>query len=182
MRASLIPHADTVGSPIESIEVEIRRNGDRLWLTFLLWGNTARVLWPRPTGPVTIDALANAGRKDELWRHTCCEAFIATDDGYREFNFATTGQWASYSFSGYRQNMAPAPEAAELVSLEGRGGYNELGFVLELPPEARRLALSAVIEDIDGTISYWALAHPPGKPDFHHPDSFALTLPPLETA
>jgi hypothetical protein len=42
-----------------------------------------------------------------------------------------------------------------------------------------RLGLSAVIEDIDGRLSYWALKHPPGKPDFHHPDSFALdvTLP-----
>ena len=33
-----------------------------------------------------------------------------------------------------------------------------------------------VIEELDGTKSYWALAHPPGKPDFHHPDCFALTL------
>ena len=39
-----------------------------------------------------------------------------------------------------------------------------------------KLALSAVIEELDGTKSYWALAHPPGKPDFHHPDCFALTL------
>ncbi len=39
-----------------------------------------------------------------------------------------------------------------------------------------RLALSAVIEDSDGGLSYWALAHPRGKPDFHHADSFALTL------
>ncbi|MBI3061386.1 MAG: hypothetical protein HYY83_05345 [Deltaproteobacteria bacterium] len=28
----------------------------------------------------------------------------------------------------------------------------------------------------DGTISYWALKHPPGKPDFHHPDAFALEI------
>ncbi len=39
------------------------------------------------------------------------------------------------------------------------------------------LALSAVIEEKEGTKSYWALKHPPGKPDFHHPDCFALTLP-----
>ena len=38
------------------------------------------------------------------------------------------------------------------------------------------------MKDVDGGISYWALAHPPGKPDFHHPDSFALTLPPPEPA
>jgi len=39
------------------------------------------------------------------------------------------------------------------------------------------VGLSAVIEEIDGTKSYWALRHPPGPPDFHHPDCFALTLP-----
>jgi hypothetical protein len=37
--------------------------------------------------------------------------------------------------------------------------------------------LSAIIEEADGTRSYWALAHPPGEPDFHHPDCFALELP-----
>jgi hypothetical protein len=38
------------------------------------------------------------------------------------------------------------------------------------------MALSAVIEATDGTLSYWALAHPSDKPDFHHPDSFVLEL------
>jgi len=39
-----------------------------------------------------------------------------------------------------------------------------------------RLAVSAVIEELDGRISYWALAHPPGKPDFHHADGFVVML------
>jgi hypothetical protein len=33
-----------------------------------------------------------------------------------------------------------------------------------------------VIEENDGMLSYWSLKHPPGNPDFHHPDSFALEL------
>ena len=33
-----------------------------------------------------------------------------------------------------------------------------------------RIGLSAVIETTDGALSYWALAHPAEKPDFHHPD------------
>jgi hypothetical protein len=41
-----------------------------------------------------------------------------------------------------------------------------------------RLALSAVIEDENGKLSYWALKHPPGKPNFHHPDAFTLELVP----
>ena len=43
--------------------------------------------------------------------------------------------------------------------------------------ERWQLALSAVIEEIDGTKSYWALAHAPGPPDFHNRDCFIATLP-----
>jgi hypothetical protein len=172
MRASLIPYPGTTGAPAESITVDIRREGDRLELTYLVRGDTARIRPAAPGEPV---------RTDELWRHTCFEAFISTDDGYREFNFATTGQWASYSFTGYRQDMAPAAEEAVLTSLEGRGDSLDLGFVVDLPVSAERLALSAVIEDVDGGLSYWALVHPSSKPDFHNARSFTLVLPASET-
>lgn len=46
------------------------------------------------------------------------------------------------------------------------------------PGKACHVGLSAVIEEADGTKSYWALAHPPGKPDFHHGDGFALEMAP----
>jgi hypothetical protein len=35
-----------------------------------------------------------------------------------------------------------------------------------------------VIEETNGNKSYWALAHPAGKPDFHHADGFAYELSP----
>jgi hypothetical protein len=38
------------------------------------------------------------------------------------------------------------------------------------------LGLAAVIEEQDGALSYWALRHPAGTPDFHHPEAFALAL------
>ena len=41
---------------------------------------------------------------------------------------------------------------------------------------AIEVGLSAVIEEQGGVLSYWALRHPPGKPDFHHRDSFAMEL------
>ena len=40
------------------------------------------------------------------------------------------------------------------------------------------LGLSTVVEDNHGRLSYWALRHPSGKPDFHHPDTFALEIVP----
>ena len=41
------------------------------------------------------------------------------------------------------------------------------------------VGLTAVIEArdvIDDARSYWALAHPAERPDFHHPDSFTLSI------
>ena len=87
-----------------------------------------------------------------------------------------SGQWASYRFDGYRAGMATADEQVLFDIHEGRGDYMDLGFLIDMPDAPRRLGLSAVIEDADGTMSYWALAHPSDAPDFHHPDSFILDL------
>jgi hypothetical protein len=38
-----------------------------------------------------------------------------------------------------------------------------------------RIGLAAVIETPQG-LSYWALRHPDGRPDFHHGDGFVLLL------
>ena len=54
-------------------------------------------------------------------------------------------------------------------------GLSNLAF-----DEPYSLGLSAVIEQTDGRKSYWARAHAPGKPDFHHPDAVAACLPPVE--
>ena len=42
---------------------------------------------------------------------------------------------------------------------------------------ALEIGLSAVIERLDGSLSYWSLHHPPGRPDFHHHDARAVRLP-----
>ena len=47
------------------------------------------------------------------------------------------------------------------------------------PSVTSELGLSAVIEEQDGTKSYWALAHPDGPPDFHDPACFAASLSPI---
>ena len=139
-------------------------------------------------GPVSSLSLPPAGppeRTDELWRRTCFEAFLLSDDGgYYEFNFAPSRRWAAYRFRGYRAGMAMADVLTPPIASRVGGGQFELRAPLHLEaveglsPEAPlRVALSAVLEELDGGRSYWALAHPPGKPDFHHPDSFALELP-----
>jgi hypothetical protein len=48
----------------------------------------------------SVPAAVAAARTDELWRHTCFEAFVRTSPApaYYEFNFAPSTQWAAYRF------------------------------------------------------------------------------------
>jgi hypothetical protein len=125
-------------------------------------------------------------RADGLWKHTCFEAFVAISGapGYFEFNFSPSQEWAVYRFDGYRAGMSPvgggsSPE----ISVRRFDHRLELDSAVRLQETAAlggklhlRLALAAVIEEDNGRLSYWALKHAPGKPDFHHPDGFALEL------
>ena len=128
-----------------------------------------------------LDRLRIPGRRparfvDGLWRHTCFEVFLARKGAhaYREYNLAPSGEWAGYVFRKYRlrgNDEAPAPRTR--IRRSGRG----LQVDLKIKAQGRmRVGLSAVIQEKDGGISYWALRHPPGKPDFHHRRAFALEL------
>ena len=177
----LTPHPTTGPTPVDRIGVHVERLGEvGLKLRYQVFGDLTRLKLPD---------FERAGRTDGLWRSTCFEAFVKPEggEGYLECNFAGL-QWAAYRFSGFREGMADA--AVEPRGIEGSLRDCSLAIEIEpgrfarpdLPAPAWRIGLSAVIEDMDGGISYWALAHPPGKPDFHHPDSFILTLPPPEPA
>lgn len=133
---------------------------------------------------LNLPPIETGGRADGLWRHSCFEAFVAVPlrAGYLEFNFAPSTRWAVYAFDGYRSGMRVAVEvAAPQIAVQVAPDRYVLQATVDLPVPSRdswRLGLSAVIEDAGGAISYFALAHPPGKPDFHHPDCFACELPP----
>jgi len=169
VRLFLTPHPDF---PVDSaINVEVVRSIGLLALRYTLKGAVADLAIPPSAAP---------GRTDELWKHTCFEAFIqpTPGDGYLEFNFAPSTQWAAYAFTGYRQGMSPADIPPPTIQTRATDTTLELAVTLRgLPPGPCRLALTAVIETISGAKSYWALAHPPGKPDFHHIAGFAYHLP-----
>jgi hypothetical protein len=123
-----------------------------------------------------------ARRVDGLWRHTCFEVFVMADAGpaYREFNVSPSGEWAAYAFRGYREGVAPIAEAAPVIQVRRDGGRLSVGIGIggNCLPRARdlQLGLSAVVENGDGALSYWALRHPSEQPDFHHADAFTLKL------
>ncbi len=181
MRQLLRLHPDSRCFAAANIEVEIERpQTNSLVLSYIVTGKISDICMP----PVMA-----AARSDELWRHTCFEAFVRSSLGaeYYEFNFAPSTQWAAYRFNSYRSGMCVAAEISALP-IEMRSspdGYTlqatlDLDRLSSLPRDASwRLGLSAVIEDISGCRSYWALAHPPGKPDFHHSDCFAYEFFPV---
>lgn len=166
MPATLIRHPGSKG-PDVGICVHHERQGDRLWVRFVVEGDVAAIRWP---------ATKPGGREDFLWQHTCFEVFVTTSDGYREFNLSPSRQWASYRFSSYRADMVDAPEGVKGLALDLASDMLALEAHLELPLDARTMALSTVIEAHDGSKSYWALTHPGETPDFHHPASFTLDL------
>jgi hypothetical protein len=125
-------------------------------------------------------------RGEELWTHTCFEAFLAVmgTTAYSELNFAPSHAWAMYRFSARREGMAVVSDArAPEITVRRRAAGLTLAatvfwhdLIRAAAPLALRVGVAAVLEDESGSLSYWALRHPPGKPDFHHPDSFILEL------
>ena len=183
MEATLRPHPDTPAPFVESFDVIVGRGPFGLSLEYSIRGDTCSIAVPDPAEPA---------RRDALWRTTCFEAFIRGEAGeaYVEVNLSPSNEWAAYAFAGYRDGMRPLEEVPdpEIFALHDEGllqltGHVDLARVPSLSLyDTWHIGLSAVIEAADGSKSYWALKHPPGKPDFHHRDCFALELPPPNPA
>ncbi len=176
-KRKLFPHPEY---PAPSIEIGAKVSlvgSDVLKLEYVVIGAITKLCLP----PLVLPKPA-----DGLWKHSCFEAFVGerNKSSYVEFNFSPSRLWASYRFEDYRDGMQPAIDLfAPHIYTETDG---EVRFALTAWLDIAKLGnlwpmtlgLSAVIEDRDGCLSYWALAHPPGKPDFHHKDCFALELAP----
>jgi hypothetical protein len=159
---------------VDAIAVHVDRAEDgRLQIKYTLHGVIDGVHFPEAT---------QRERTDGLWKGTCFELFCgpADEGGYVEFNFAPSGQWAAYAFTGYREGMTELACAPPQINCTAGEGIFEMTVTVDLPESLRTVDLaagfSAVIADKDGRTAYWALAHPPGKADFHHKDCFALQL------
>jgi hypothetical protein len=169
MRFELKRHPDWHCAAAARIGVDIAcPRAGVIVLTYVVTGTVGNLRLP----PITAPA-----RADELWRHTCFEAFIRPDPGsaYYEFNFAPSTRWAAYRFDAYRSGMRDATEIGPpRIAVQSAADRYTLQAEFEWDAQSvpSRLGLAAVIEETNGNKSYWALAHPPGKPDFHHADSF----------
>ena len=171
----LSPHPAVPTAQPGPVRAAVRLGADGgLTLDYHIDTPAGSLLLPPPVEPVFTD---------ELWQHTCCEAFVAAAGGlaYREFNFSPSGAWAVYDFSDYRQRIAaPIPAAGPLIACrtDARGLTLRATLPAALLPVADtwRIGLTVVLESVDGQKSWWALAHTADRPDFHPLASFTLTL------
>lgn len=119
---------------------------------------------------IIVPALAVPERTDNLWQTTCFEIFWQPLGGtfYREFNLSPSGRWAAYDFDSFREGMRDAPVDAMAIacSHDGSALILKASIAADLPAPAQ-VALNAVVEHAKGGTQYWALAFPPGKPEFH---------------
>jgi hypothetical protein len=180
---NLVCHHRTPCRSVDAIDVRVESaTSGILALSFVLQSDLAALRIPtKQTGE------RPSRQVDALWRHTCFEAFLMAGDGpgYREYNFSPSGDWAAYAFRDYRQaadteQAIVSDESAPVIRVQQRAQRLALEAAISFEPPplygSIRLGLSAVVEAADGGLSYWALRHPPGKPDFHHIDAFALQL------
>ncbi len=173
----LLHHPTTHCPQVSSIGVEVTRtSSSSIRFCYRLNANLARIRLPQRVTQT---------RRDELWRHTCFEAFVSTPDTsqYVEFNVSPSTEWAIYQFDDYRQGARAVSVSSlqvavtsrdDLLTLDAEFDLTSLGFNANQPLQ---MGISAVIECFDRIISYWAIKHPMPKPDFHHRDGFALLLP-----
>lgn len=179
---SLVPHPHQAPAAIRGVQARLLGiDIDWLRLRWRVEGARALVLPPA----------AGTGRANGLWRTTCFEVFLQGDgrpgqtSAYVEWNLSPSGRWNAYDFAAYREGMVPrplqhAPETS--MRIDGDGDDRALVFDAALPlagapPLPCRLGISAVIEELGGIKSHWALAHPDGgAPDFHAAAGFTVRL------
>jgi hypothetical protein len=175
-----------------AIAATVLKTNQRLSISYFLSGDLSSVILPATTG--------TARRKNCLWEQTCFEFFlkVGTDQSYEapywEFNLSPAGDWNVFALSQYRQLTHEEPAITSLpfdVRIGEDGLHLDLSVDLDSLIETTQplqIGVSAVvlvapdISEITGTPApssqetFWAIAHPGPEADFHHPQSFAITL------
>jgi hypothetical protein len=173
---SLTPFPASSIPPI-AITGNLSRQNNVLALSYSLVGNLESILMPSPS--------AHPARKDELWKATCFEFFLALKDQpqYWEFNMSPSGDWNVYHMDTYRRVGFREETSIRWLQFEVKDEVEKLtlNVTVDLSPiiqaaQSLDVGITAVIQTRDGDETYWALVHPASQADFHLRESFTLAL------
>lgn len=170
----LIPHPRCSPPNGLAVEAHAQARAGGLWLAYSITGPLTKLVLP-------MRKSVRPG--SDLWKSTCCEAFVGAPSGeYGEINLAPDGAFASYRFDAYRRlNPRDWGLPPPRIDITRNDEVWRLDAEIDLPAAGGligrvRIGLNAVVLAMDGTTSYWALAHVCEGPDFHHPDSLVMSL------
>lgn len=183
---SLVPFDDSELSQDIAIRGAIARDRGVLSVSYKLTGSLDKVVIPALN--------SSQSRAEKLWEETCFELFLgaglerAKDLLYREFNLSPSGAWNVLTLQGYRYAVKEEP-SFETLPFSVEQTDDELMVKADIDisslveaSQPIRLGVSAVllVKDAAGETqeTFWAIRHPASQPDFHHPNSFALSLQP----
>jgi len=173
---SLIPF-DAPNIPKISITGKISLQNNIITLHYLLAGKIEEILLPTKT--------MNPTRKDELWKMTCFEFFLAIKDQpqYWEFNMSPSGDWTVYHMDAYRRIGFREETSIQQLpfGFRNEAGIFHLNMLVDLNPileqdQFLELGITAIVQTTGGDETYWALSHPAPSADFHLRESFILEL------
>ncbi len=155
-------------SPFE-LQTQVEIKGNELFLCYQIIGPLNQLLLPKLN--------SSSSFKDELWKHTCLEFFVKNPNSseYTEFNFSPSGDYAVYHFNNYRERNFDFIDFSP-PSIQASLSESLFELRAKIALIKGEIALTAVIEDKNMAISYFALAHKKERPDFHDPASFIVNL------
>ncbi|HEX6270406.1 MAG TPA: DOMON-like domain-containing protein [Anaerolineales bacterium] len=163
--------------PDITIKGTITRQNNLLTIHYGLTGKLEQIILP--------SLCLNPARRDELWKATCFELFLAAKDlpKYWEFNMSPTGDWNVYRMDAYRRIGFREETSIQLLPFQVQKDVESLvvNVAIDLNPiihadQILEIGITAVIQNRHGSETYWALAHPASQADFHLRESFILAL------
>ena len=172
---ALIPYP---APEIPAIEITgtVTRQANILSIHYSVCGEIENILVPEPS---------TSSRKDDLWKATCFEFFIAVKDQphYWEFNMSPTSEWNVYAMDAYRQANMREELAFTQLPFEFRKTNEGISLDISVnlnpilqPDQVLQIGITTIIQTRDGNEIYWALAHPGVQTDFHLRESFVINI------
>lgn len=162
---------------VDNKDIQLTANytleNNKLVLSYILQGNLDLVEL------ASFDKLQEG---DDLWKTTCFECFCLLDDGhsYIELNFSPRGYWHIYYFDGYRKASKTLNHLITVNQIDTQFSHADkyrLNAAVNIESiSIKAIGLTAVLEDKNNKLAYYALSHKASEPDFHQKASFEITL------